>query len=226
MLYMWDWGPNAGMNWMVSLDYLNNKRFIESLSVETHLDNNICIEDVHKVGPFRVWNTADRAWQTDWNLRVECYNETLDCCDKVGVRSTQTTLFVQPDILGEYSFFTGYNGRSVYKHSTQDYQLFFKDWGSNQGENWVIGKNYTDDEILLSSPNMEYVQNDCVTDADEIGLIKPFLVKSNEKYQGWLQDRSLRIECVKFFDPNNPDLREFLKNRRTEENRNRVVYNL
>ena len=38
--------------------------------------------------------------------------------------------------------------------------------------------------------------------------------------------RSLRIECVKFFDPNNPDLREFLKNRRTEENRNRVVYNL
>ena len=28
--------------------------------------------------------------------------------------------------------FVGYNGRSVYKHSTQDYQLFFKDWGSNQ----------------------------------------------------------------------------------------------
>ncbi len=36
-----------------------------------------------RVGPFRAWNTADKTWQTDWNLRVECFNKTLDCCDKV-----------------------------------------------------------------------------------------------------------------------------------------------
>ena len=60
-------------------------------------------------------------------------------------------------------------------------------------------------------------------------IFKEISFKSKQTRFTWLGltiFRSLRIECVKFFDPNNPDLREFLKNRRTEENRNRVVYNL
>ena len=59
-LYYWDWGPNAGTNWMVSTNYLDNKRSLESYNLENHAPFNICVEDLHKVAPMKVWNTADR----------------------------------------------------------------------------------------------------------------------------------------------------------------------
>ena len=43
----------------------------------------------------------------------------------------------------------------------------FKDWGSNQGENWAVADNYESSSILLSSPNMENVENTCVTDTQQ-----------------------------------------------------------
>ena len=40
--------------------YLDNKRAIESVNLEQFSESNICVEDLHQVGPFKVWNTADR----------------------------------------------------------------------------------------------------------------------------------------------------------------------
>ena len=87
-LYYHDWGPNAGANWMVSEKYWESNRGVESYNLETFHQHNICAEDVHRVGPMKVWNTADRAWQTDWSLRLECFTEEVDCCDKVRTHNT------------------------------------------------------------------------------------------------------------------------------------------
>ena len=67
---------------MVSGKYWEANRGIESYNLESS-PHNVCAEDLHYMGPLKVWNTADRAWQTDWTLRLECFNEDLDCCDKV-----------------------------------------------------------------------------------------------------------------------------------------------
>ena len=40
--------------------YLDNKRAIESANLEHFSGSNICVEDLHSVGPFKVWNTPDR----------------------------------------------------------------------------------------------------------------------------------------------------------------------
>ena len=40
--------------------YQDNKRAIESPNLEQLSGSNICVEDLHRVGPFRVWNTPDR----------------------------------------------------------------------------------------------------------------------------------------------------------------------
>ena len=82
-LYYWDWGPNSGANWMVSDKYWETDRGIESYNLERFPHHNLCAEDLHLVGPMKVWNSADRAWQTDWTLRLESFNEETDCCDKV-----------------------------------------------------------------------------------------------------------------------------------------------
>ena len=82
-LYYWDWGPNSGANWMVSDKFWETNRGIESYNLETFPQQSICPEDLHLVGPMKVWNSADRAWQTDWTLRLESFNEEVDCCDKV-----------------------------------------------------------------------------------------------------------------------------------------------
>ena len=89
-LYYWDWGPNSGANWMVSDKFWETNRGIESYNLETFPQQSICPEDLHLVGPMKVWNSADRAWQTDWTLRLESFNEEVDCCDKV--RSGQVVL--------------------------------------------------------------------------------------------------------------------------------------
>ena len=90
-LYYWDWGPNSGANWMISEKYWEGNRGIESYNLEDS-SHNVCAEDLHYTGPMKVWNRADRAWQTDWNLRLECFNEELDCCDKVTSDYSTTTL--------------------------------------------------------------------------------------------------------------------------------------
>ena len=57
--------------------------------------------------PTMTSNCNVRAWQTDWSLRVECYDEDLDCCDRVRVTSSGVTRNVYPEIMEEYLFYTG-----------------------------------------------------------------------------------------------------------------------
>ena len=58
-LYYWDWGPNGGTNWMVADKYWDNKRSLESQNLENHGQFSVCVEDLHQVGPMKVWNPAD-----------------------------------------------------------------------------------------------------------------------------------------------------------------------
>ena len=76
---------------------------------------------------------------------------------------------------------TGYNGRAVYEQADTSFHLFFKDWGSNQGENWAVAENYESSSILLSSPNMENVENTCVTDTQQVSRKCP-----NSQLAGYL----------------------------------------
>ena len=50
----------------------------------------------------------------------------------------------------------GKNGRTVYRSSSERYYLYYHDWGSNQGSNWVISQDYNRTEvwyvILTKSP--------------------------------------------------------------------------
>ena len=124
-LYYWDWGPNGGTNWMVADKYWDNKRSLESQNLENQGQFSVCVEDLHQVGPMKVWNPADgldsqlplfdtkaynlcRAWQTDWSLRVECYDDSIDCCDRVGLTSSGILQNTYPELLNtEYLFYTG-----------------------------------------------------------------------------------------------------------------------
>ena len=45
---------------MISNNYLDNKRSMESFNLEKHGGHSVCVEDVHKVAPMKVWNTVDR----------------------------------------------------------------------------------------------------------------------------------------------------------------------
>ena len=75
-------------------------------------------------------NLKKKSWTEDQLLRVECYDETIDCCDKVEVVSLGSAQFYYPKLLGIYDFWDAMNGRSVYKHQILDYYLFYNDWGT------------------------------------------------------------------------------------------------
>ena len=60
--------------------------------------------------------------------------------------------------------------------------------------------------------------------ATEVTGGQSWLVKTN---LGWLQDRSLRIQCLKFTDQSNPLLTVYRTGLRKKNdiNRNKVIYN-
>ena len=119
---------------------------------------------------------------------MECYEEEEDCCDKVALASSGLLQSVHPDILDTYSFYTGHfaqhnpqslypcayryniiwllkgkNGRTVYRSSSGRHYLYYEDWGSNQGANWVVAASYSGDTpVLASSPNLEHAGSVCV----------------------------------------------------------------
>ena len=155
-----------------------------------------------RVGPFKVWNANDRcvlrtllfelvlnllirAWQSDWDLRVECFNETLDCCDKVRDKPlkgktheccrlelcpqrywltltqglwtpTASTQVSHPSTFLVWLGYVGNNGRTVYRSSSETYYLYYHDWGSNLGSNWVISTDYNRTEVLFCSTKLLY----------------------------------------------------------------------
>ena len=43
----------------VGSSYTDNNRAAESVNMERS-QHGVCVEEVHRAGPFKVWNTADR----------------------------------------------------------------------------------------------------------------------------------------------------------------------
>ena len=121
-------------------------------------------------------------------------------------------------------FFAGKNGRTVYRSSSEQYFLYYEDWGSNQGSNWIISNNYNQSQSLVTSPNVEHLSNFCVDKVSEVTGKLSWQVKTN---LGWLQDRSLRINCLKFTDQSNQLLNIYKTGLRKKNdiNRNKVIYN-
>ena len=118
----------------------------------------------------------------------------------------------------------GKNGRTVYRGQSERHFLYYHDWGSNQGSNWMISTNYNSSDFLVSSPNVEHLTSLCVDDLHNITAFKPWLVTSEF---GLLADSSLRLECVTFEDNSNTLLNTYKnKLRKTEDiNRNKIIYN-
>ena len=69
--------------------------------------------------------------------------------------------------------------------------LYYHDWGSNLGSNWVISTDYNRTEVIFCSTKFLY--NLAVSDLS----VKSFLVNSK---LGWLEDRLNYIDdCFTFF---------------------------
>ncbi len=89
----------------------------------------------------QVWNRKENLWQTDEQLRVECFDSEIDCCDRINIRSDGgSAQYYHPRAMGSYSFWAAKNGRSVYKHSSQELYLYYNDWGNLQVNvrTWLI----------------------------------------------------------------------------------------
>ena len=64
---------------------------------------------------------------------------------------------------------SGRNGRTVYRSSSGRHYLYYEDWGSNQGANWVVSASYSGDTaVLASSPNLEHRGSVCVDTLDQV----------------------------------------------------------
>ena len=113
----------------------------------------------------------------------------------------------------------------MYRSQSEQYFLYYHDWGSNQGSNWVISTNYTDSEFLVSSPNVEHLDSFCVDEVHSITRFQPWMV-SSVKF-GLLADSSLKLECVLFQDNSNVLLNTYKNKLRkaNDINRNKVIYN-
>ena len=117
----------------------------------------------------------------------------------------------------------GKNGRTVYRSKSERFFLYYEDWGSNQGSNWMISADFRQSEALVTSPNVEHLGSFCVDRLGELNM-GAWLVSSA---QGWLEDRSLRVECVMFQDGTNTLLNTYKTKLRKKNdiNRNKVIYN-
>ncbi len=71
LVYLHDWGPTSGMEWVFSL-HLGSPQFrsIVSDNVENAFPMNLCLDDASSLGAFQVWD-GDK-WQPDPTLSVSC----------------------------------------------------------------------------------------------------------------------------------------------------------
>ena len=118
----------------------------------------------------------------------------------------------------------GKNGRTVYRSKSERFFLYYEDWGSNQGSNWMISSDFNQSEALVTSPNVEHLGSFCVDRLREVTRTITWLVSAK---QGWLEDNSLVVECVMFQDGSNTLLNTFKTKLRKKNdiNRNKVIYN-
>ena len=112
----------------------------------------------------------------------------------------------------------------MYRSSSERYFLYYEDWGSNQGSNWLVSNDYNQSEAVLTSPNVENLSNVCVDRVASDTGGGQWLVSSE---QGWLPDHTLRIHCDTFSDGSNQLLNNYRQKLRKKNdiNRNKLIYN-
>ena len=69
---------------------------------------------------------------------------------------TASTQVIHPSTFLVWLGYVGKNGRTVYRSSSETYYLYYHDWGSNLGSNWVISTDYNKTEVLLCSTKLLY----------------------------------------------------------------------
>ena len=62
----------------------------------------------------------------------------------------------------------GKNGRTVYRSKSERFFLYYEDWGSNQGSNWMISADFSQSKALVTSPNVEHMASFCVDRLGEL----------------------------------------------------------
>ena len=77
---------------------------------------------------------------------------------------------------------------------------------------------------MVTSPNVENLHSFCVDKVRDVTRGQAWLVSTG---QGWLEDSSLRVECVKFQDGTNTLLNTYKNKLRKKNdiNRNKVIVN-
>ena len=71
LIYLHDWGPNAGMEWRFSSDLGDSSyKSIISGNVEKAFPLNMCLTDAYTLGGFTVWD--GQKWASDPTLTISC----------------------------------------------------------------------------------------------------------------------------------------------------------
>ena len=88
------------------------------------------------------WNVLTEIWivVTRWLWPISV-SDIINNIIQVSISSSGVGKRTWPDVLDSYSFYTGKNGRTVYISNSGRYYLYYEDWGSNQGSNWLVSIN-------------------------------------------------------------------------------------
>ena len=73
-VYYWEWGVNAGSEWMVGHSPFSSVRGMRSNNMEGLGGRAICVDDVPKVGEWNI-HMRDNEWTVDKTFHVECIKE-------------------------------------------------------------------------------------------------------------------------------------------------------
>merc|ERR1712012_489670 len=82
-------------------------------------------------------------------------SRSAQCCRSVLLSSPSLTSSDQPSKLGVYSHAGVMNGRRVYQHQEGDGWLYYYDWGSGKGANWMVGDSPGSQHRGIESPNLQ-----------------------------------------------------------------------
>ena len=56
----------------------------------------------------------------------------------------------------------------MYRSKSERFFLYYEDWGSNQGSNWMISADFRQSKALVTSPNVEHMASFCVDRLGEL----------------------------------------------------------
>ena len=78
-----------------------------------------------------------------------------ECCSSVLVSSASLASSDQPGKLGVYSHVGAMNQRRVYQHEADQAWLYYYDWGSGSGANWMFGDGAGSQSRAIESVNLQ-----------------------------------------------------------------------